>query len=157
MELKQSYPVFEREGSTELRVDEMRRKLAESGHRITPQRLCILQALTETKSHPSAEEIFSEVHRICPTTSLATIYKTLQTLKEMGEVVELEFSDGSNRYDGLRPESHPHAVCSKCGKIVDVEIEGLAELDKKASAVSGFKVDHYRIDFYGLCADCQSE
>jgi Fur family peroxide stress response transcriptional regulator len=148
--------VLEREEMGAMRVDEMRRKLAESGHRITPQRLCILQALTESKTHPSAEEIFGQVHRVCPTTSLATIYKTLQTLKDMGEVIELEFSDGSNRYDGLNPLSHPHAVCTKCGKIDDVEVEGLENLDKRASSKSGFKIENYRIDFYGLCGDCQS-
>ena len=157
MELTQSYPVLEREEKSVRRVDEMRRRLTESGHRITPQRLCILQALTESCTHPSAEEIFGEVHRICPTTSLATIYKTLQTLKDMGEVIELEFSDGSNRYDGLRPESHPHTVCSKCGKIEDIEVEGLDNLDRRASVKSGFAIDHYRIEFYGVCVACQSE
>ncbi|MDR3709914.1 MAG: Fur family transcriptional regulator [Capsulimonadaceae bacterium] len=157
MENKELSPVLDKEDRTQGRVEEMRHKLAESGHRITPQRLCILQALTDSPSHPSAEEIFSEVHRACPTTSLATIYKTLQTLKDMGEVIELEFSDGSNRYDGLRPKSHPHCVCTKCGVIVDVEVEGLEDLDRRASDLSGFAIDHYRIDFYGLCRKCQEQ
>ena len=155
MESTITKPVLDNDFSSLNRVEEMRSKLAQSGHRITPQRLCILQALTESETHPSAEEIFTEVHRACPTTSLATIYKTLQTLKDMGEVIELEFSDGSNRYDGLRPRSHPHAVCTHCGKIVDVEMDGLNDFDKKAAALSGYEVVHYRIDFYGLCGDCQ--
>lgn len=155
MEPSQSYPVLESQNHTDNRVEVLRDKLARSGHRITPQRLCILHALTESANHPSAEEIYSEVHRACPTTSLATIYKTLQTLKEMGEVIELEFSDGSNRYDGVRPMNHPHAICSECGKIVDVEIEGLENIDQTAANLSGFKIGSFRIDFYGLCAQCQ--
>jgi len=155
VEPKQSNLLLDNTEKREARIDEMRQKLAKSGHRITPQRLCILEALTQTSAHPSAEEIFADVHRVCPTTSLATIYKTLQTLKDMDEIIELEFSDGSNRYDGLRPKSHPHMICTRCGKIEDVEIEGLSNLEERAASKSGFRVDHYRIDFYGICGDCK--
>lgn len=155
VEPNQSVPLLDETEKREARIDEMRQKLAKSGHRITPQRLCILEALTQSNAHPSAEEIFADVHRTCPTTSLATIYKTLQTLKKMDEVIELEFSDGSNRYDGLRPQSHAHVVCKRCGKIEDVEIEGLQDLEARSSAQSGFRIETYRIDLYGLCKDCQ--
>jgi Fur family peroxide stress response transcriptional regulator len=73
----------------------------------------------------------------------------------MGEVIELEFSDGSNRYDGVRPLNHPHAICSHCGKIVDVELEGLEGIDQRARDLCGFQITQYRIDFYGLCMECQ--
>ena len=91
------------------RAAELLDKLAQGGYRRTPQRFYIVEALVGDESHPTAEAIFARVRQACPTTSLATVYKTLETLKEMGEVLELEFSEGSNRYDGLRPAAHPHA------------------------------------------------
>jgi Fe2+ or Zn2+ uptake regulation protein len=82
---------------TQSRIVEMRQKLRDSGHRITPQRLCILEALLAANSHPSAEEIYAQVRLISPTTSLATVYKTLDTLRDIGEVMEMEVGDGPTR------------------------------------------------------------
>src|SRR5215212_5164854 len=107
------------------RVAALRERLAEAGHRITPQRLYILEALVSDASHPTAEEIYARVRPSCPTTSLATVYKTLEMLKELGEVLELEFSDGSNHYDGLHPAAHPHVLCQRYGRIEDVEVDGV--------------------------------
>ena len=57
-----------------------------------------------------------------PTTSLATVYKTVALIKELGEVLELAFGDGSNRYDGNKPYPHPHVVCIKCKTIIDPDL-----------------------------------
>ena len=75
-------------------------KLKEREFRITPQRIAVLKILAESKAHPSAETIYETVKKDFPTTSLATIYKTIALAKELGEVMELGFSDGSNRFDG---------------------------------------------------------
>ena len=133
----------------------LRKRLAEAGHRITPQRLYILEALVSDASHPTAEEIYARVRTTCPTTSLATVYKTLETLRELGEVLELEFSDGSNHYDGLRPAAHPHVVCRRCGRIEDVEVEGVPALQSQATRASGYRLQSHRIEFYGVCRGCQ--
>jgi Fur family transcriptional regulator, peroxide stress response regulator len=137
------------------RVTELTAMLGQAGHRITPQRLYILEALVSDASHPTAEEIYARVRQVCPTTSLATIYKTLETLKQMGEVLELEFSDGSNHYDGLRPAAHPHVLCRRCGRIEDVEVEGVATLESEAARASGYQIQAHRIEFYGLCRSCR--
>src|SRR5438477_7353295 len=119
--------------SREARIAELRQKLAEQGYRITPQRLAVVGALVDARNHPSAEDLFARVRESCPTTSLATVYKTLHTLKEIGEVLELEFG-GSNRYDGVRPQSHPHLVCTRCGKIEDVDLDGISALAAQVAA-----------------------
>jgi len=137
------------------RVAALRERLAEAGHRITPQRLYILEALVSDASHPTAEAIYARVRRVCPTTSLATVYKTLETLKQMGQVLELEFSDGSNHYDGLRPAAHPHVLCQRCGRIEDVEVDGVPALEAQAARASGYQFQAHRIEFYGLCRSCQ--
>ena len=141
--------------SREARIAELTRKLAEQGYRITPQRLAVVGALVEARNHPSAEELFARVRESCPTTSLATVYKTLDTLKAIGEVLELEFRDGSNRYDGVRPEAHPHLVCTRCGKIEDVDLEGLGALAEQVARATGYEIRSHRVDFYGVCAACQ--
>jgi Fur family peroxide stress response transcriptional regulator len=129
--------------------------VARAGHRLTPQRLYILEALVAEGSHPTAEEIYARVRQACPTTSLATVYKTLETLQDLGEVLELEFREGSNHYDGLRPAPHPHVICQRCGRIEDLEVEGVHALQAQAVQASGYQIQSHRIEFYGVCRSCQ--
>ena len=139
----------------EERLHILRQRLSDTGHRITPQRLCILETLVDCNRHPTAEDIFAQVRKVSPTTSLATVYKTIETLKEMGEVQELEFGDGRNHYDGVDPTPHPHVVCTCCGKIEDVTVAGVASLQSQAVEASGYQIVSQRVDFYGICQACQ--
>ena len=143
--------------NTETRVEDLRQKLHDSGCRITPQRLCILKALVDLNTHPSAEEIYAQVRLVSPTTSLATVYKTLDTLRDLGEVLEIQPGDGRQHYDGVRPSFHPHVICIRCGEIRDVEIAGLADLPGQAQAASGYEIHSPRVEFYGLCPACQAQ
>ncbi len=131
-------------------------RLREGGHRITPQRLAILDILARSEGHPSVEAVFRIVARDFPTTSLATVYKTVTLLKELGEVLELEFSQGSNRYDGNKPYPHPHVLCTKCRRIVDPDLASLSEMTDEVAAQTGFRILNHRLEFYGVCPDCQS-
>ena len=139
------------------RLDHVLSKLKERGQRITPQRLAILRILAVSEGHPSVEEIHNLVLKDFPTTSLATVYKTITLLKELGEVLELEFSQGSNRYDGSKPFPHPHVVCTGCKRIVDPDLESLSAMTTEVSEQTGYKVSNHRLDFYGLCPECQKE
>jgi Fur family peroxide stress response transcriptional regulator len=138
----------------EARLQILTRRLKEHGHRLTPQRLVLLRALVESEVHPSADYLFARVRETCPTTSRATIYKTLETLKELGEVLELEFRDGSNRYDGVRPGSHPHFVCTRCGRIEDLDVLELNNLLEHLAKSAGPEIHSFRCDFFGVCDDC---
>ena len=88
--------------------------------RLTPQRYAVVRALVQGGEHPSAEQLFHRVSDAYPMMSRATVYKTLDTLKAAGEVLELEFREGPNRYDANMPSAHPHVVCTGCGRIDDV-------------------------------------
>ena len=94
--------------------------------------------------------------QISPTTSLATVYKTLDTLREMGEVLEIQPGDGRQHFDGIRPHFHPHVICTQCGEIQDVEVEGLTGLPGLAQSASGYEIHAQRVEFYGLCSQCQA-
>jgi Fur family peroxide stress response transcriptional regulator len=139
------------------RVEEMLSKLKSRDFRITPQRLAILKILAASEGHPSVDAIYKEVKALFPTTSLATVYKTVSLLKELNEVLELGFPDGSNRYDGYNPVPHPHAICMTCKKIMDPELMNIDELSEEMSRKTGYKIFHHRLDFFGLCPDCQQK
>jgi Fur family transcriptional regulator, peroxide stress response regulator len=74
----------------------------------------------------------------------------------MDEVLELEFSNAENRYDGNNPYPHPHLICIRWRKIVDVGVAVDQTMEKEAARQSGFCIISHRLDFYGLCPDCQS-
>jgi len=140
---------------SEKRFQQMLDKLRSLDFRITPQRLAVLRILAASEDHPTAEQVFEKVKTEFPTTSLATIYKTIALLKGLNEVLELGFPDGSNRYDGNKPFPHPHVICTRCRKIIDPELMSLDELKDEISKKTGFRIQHHRLDFFGVCRECQ--
>lgn len=141
----------------EKRLEEMVAVLKETGHRITPQRLAILRILARSEDHPEVEWVHRQIQKDYPTTSLATVYKTVTLLKELGQVLELGFADRGARYDGNKPYPHPHLICTKCGAIADPDYPAMNDLAEHMSAQTGFKITHHRLDFFGLCAKCREE
>ncbi len=138
------------------RFQALKGRFRQQGYRLTPQRIALLQLLSTSETHPSAAWLHEQIKEQFPTTSLATVYKTLTVLKDLGEVLELEFSHADNRYDGRKPYPHPHLICTRCRKIVDGDV-GLGEaLEERVSDVSGYQISSCRLDFYGLCSHCQS-
>ena len=133
------------------------KKLRDNGHKITPQRLAIVKILAESEGHPSVENIYDQIKRDFPTMSLATVYRNIVLIKSLGEVLELGFPDGSNRYDGNKPFPHPHAICIKCKKIVDPELVSLDEMKKEVALETKFKILNHRLDFFGICSNCMAE
>ncbi len=131
------------------------RNLKDHGHKITPQRMAIVKILAKSNGHPSVEDIHDELNKDFPTMSLATVYRNIDLIKSLGEVLELGFPDGSNRYDGNRPFPHPHVICIKCKKIVDPDLDSLDDMKKEVAAETNFKILNHRLDFFGVCSDCR--
>jgi Fur family peroxide stress response transcriptional regulator len=128
--------------------------LRDQGFKVTPQRLAIYQALVATKSHPSAEMIFNELQPVYPTMSLATVYKTIEILKEMGLVQVLNAGEDSFRYDA-RTESHPHIRCMSCGRVDDLDYIDHSEFTAQVSGKTQYKLTGQQFYFYGICPQCQ--
>ena len=101
--------------------------------------------------------VYETVKQEFPTTSIATVYKTINVLKQINEVLEIAFPDGSNRYDGNKPFPHPHVICIKCKKIVDLDMDSLDEMKKEVALETNFKILNQRLDFFGICSDCMAE
>lgn len=137
------------------RLKEILGKLRERQFRITPQRVAILNILLNSTNHPTVDQIYEQVLVNFPTTSLATVYKTVNLLKEIGEICVIAIPDGSNRYDGRNVEPHPHVICEECKTITDLESGMLDRLMEEVSGISGYQISSHQIDFMGLCPSCQ--
>ena len=112
------------------RFDTILRKLRDNGHKMTPQRLAIVKILAGSEGHPSVEDIHARIKKDFPTMSLATVYRNIILIKSLDELLELGFPDGSNRYDGNKPYPHPHIMCIKCKKILDLDLDSLDEIGR---------------------------
>ena len=132
-------------------------KLRDEGHKITPQRMAIVKILSKSENHPSVEDIYDQIKEDFPTMSLATVYRNIVLIKSLGEVLELGFPDGSNRYDGNKPYPHPHVVCIQCKKIVDPDLDSLDNMTEEVAKETEFKILNHRLDFFGICKRCQAK
>lgn len=126
-------------------------KYKEMGIKLTPQRIAILDYLDGNGAHPSAEDIYRAVSEKHPTMSFATVYNTLETLREKGKLIELTIDFDKKRFD---PETRPHhhLICRKCKKIVDINEEYSLEIPEDKTG--GFQVTGNHIEFYGFCMNC---
>jgi Fur family peroxide stress response transcriptional regulator len=139
------------------RFETIIQKLRDNSHKITPQRMAIVKILAKSDGHPSVEDIYDQIKKDFPTMSLATVYRNIVLIKSLGEVLELGFPDGSNRYDGNKPAPHPHVICIKCKKIVDPDLDSLDEMTKEVALETDFKILNHRLDFFGICSNCMAE
>ncbi len=123
------------------------------GLRKTPQREIVFGLLQSAVDHPTADWIHQEARQILPSISLATIYRTLRTLKEKGLVHE--FSGGSvpSRYDGAG-RGHEHIRCVRCGAVENVILPELGDIRDRVAERTEFRVGNYPLLFYGLCEMC---
>ena len=140
---------------TQERLDEMKVALEQREVTLTPRRAKVLEILATSDLHPSVSEIHAEVQLRYPSTSLATVYNTIELLKEAGQVLEIEFSAAANRYDGRRPEAHPHLVCVDCHRIDDLDIPEPVDVFATIEATTGYEVVRQRTDYYGICPECK--
>jgi Fe2+ or Zn2+ uptake regulation protein len=131
----------------------IRRSLAGSGLRCTPQRYDVMAFLTEHNSHPTAEEIFEAVNRVDPRSSRTTTYRNLRDLVQAGLVREVAVEGRAARFDakGMR---HHHFICDRCGNVEDIEWH---DVPKPASGSLGKRIfRECEVIFRGLCTKCAS-
>lgn len=121
--------------------------------KLTPQRLAVYKYLINTNEHPSAEMIYKAIQPDYPTMSLATVYKTLKTLVDVGLIQEINVGEGNFRYDGTI-EPHAHIQCINCEKVSDICDFDLSYLNEDVKKHTNFKILSNKVYFYGLCPEC---
>ena len=143
--------------SDQTRLEEILASLRRRDCRITPQRIAIVKAFLQSEDHPSVKQVYEEVRANFPTTSLATVYKTVNLLKEVGEILEIGLVAGDNRYDGNKPYPHPHLICSRCSQITDPDVGQLEQMTAEVAEATGYRIDSHLVEFFGLCPSCQQK
>jgi len=120
---------------------------------LTKQREVVLQVIRDAQEHLTANEVFDRAKQLLPTISFATVYNSLRFLKDAGLIGEISFGNGASRFDALTSR-HDHAICTGCGKLVDMEIELPTEIVKLATKRSKFKLESIELTLRGLCPEC---
>ena len=132
------------------RSERLQETLRAARRAVTPQRVRVWDALHAERDHPTA----AELHARCPELPLATIYNTLDLFADL-ELVRPFAVDGTTRYD-IDPTEHVNVICTHCGRVADVMVELPPEMGEGVGAASGYRLSHPRINWYGVCATCQS-
>jgi Fur family transcriptional regulator, peroxide stress response regulator len=128
-----------------------------SGLSVTRQRLAIFEALAASREHPSAEDLHRAVRKRIPHLSLATVYKNLEALRDIGAVSDVNALHEHGRYEAALPGTgagspHHHLVCIRCRKVVDLHDAGLDDL--QVSDPHGFEVHALKVQVEGICPEC---
>ncbi|GAB4167980.1 MAG: Fur family transcriptional regulator [Calditrichia bacterium] len=134
-------------------IDDFIKKSKEKGYNVTFQRVAIYKILLQHRDHPSAEQIYNEIKQEHPTISLATVYKTLDTLNELGLIHKVNPLYDTARYE-TQMHAHHHLICLRCHDIVDISTDELGELDIPEN-FHNFDILNYQIQISGICSRCR--
>ncbi len=130
--------------------------LQDKGYRLTPQRLMVIEALHGHDQHISAEEIYAQVKAKYPYANISTVYRTLDLLKELSLVTEIDLGDGRVRYHPAEKGHHHHLVCNKCGRVIDLPESAVLSLIGALEREYKFKAELRHLAIFGVCEDCRN-
>ncbi len=130
-------------------------KLKQYNLKVTPQRLAIFGMLNSTDKHPSAETIYRTLEPNHPSLSLATVYKTLDTLKKAKLIQEINVGEDSFRYDANN-SPHAHIICVECKEVFDLpKLDIIDTIKNELVNKTDFIILNEQLFFYGMCKNCQ--
>jgi len=131
-------------------------RLRRQSRKITGPRAAILEILRKHPHPLTNKEILAAMPEgLC---DLATIYRAMHLLQELGMVKRFDFGDGTARFELVDEGSdghHHHLVCTGCAKVVEIEECFSHELQKRVEAENGFRGVTHKLEFFGLCPGCQ--
>ena len=119
---------------------------------MTIQRQAILEAMRTSGKHLDAQGIYLAARVICPSLSLGTVYRNLKIMADEGVILRIGVQGKPDYYD-INPVPHEHMVCSRCGKLIDVQLPGLMEYLRQET---GCRIERCSVTLEGLCPQCQS-
>ena len=144
-------------------LKDLREKLSERGYKMTPQRKEILKIFVEhpDSHHMSAEDVYSILRENESEIGLATVYRALDLLSELGILVHVDFGDGCARYElntsDPKVHHHHHLICGKCKKVIEFEEDLLDDLEETIAEESDFQILNHEVKFFGYCKDCRPD
>ena len=129
--------------------------LRSAGRRLTPQRRLILQVLEESDGHLDADALYDRVKARDPDVSLATVYRTLAVLREIGLVEEHRLGEDHGHYEAVRQEPHYHFTCLRCGKVIEFDTPLMAQVERELYEQEGVRATSTYLHVSGYCAQCR--
>ena len=141
-------------------MGDLKQRLQARQHKMTPQRQTVLQVfLDHPGTHLSAEDVHDILRQNKSEIGLATVYRSLELLSDLGILQKMEFGDGCSRYEvnttNPSEHHHHHLICTKCGKVTEFEDDLLENLEADIQEKMGFEVENHQVKFYGICKECQ--
>ena len=134
------------------RIEELKGRCRSAGRNITPQRIAVYRALLESPDHPTPDALYEIVRREMPSISLATIYKSLDALQDLGVVREVFRLGDARRFDA-NLDRHQHLVCTECGRVDDFYDTHLGEL-RPPESTNDFTAREVSVNILGRCSLC---
>lgn len=132
-----------------------RRVIREMNLKVTGQRLAILEALTQGRTHVTAQEVFERVHPNHPEIGFATVYRFLRKLTEHQFVTEVRMGGSPARYELTPKRHHDHLTCVRCARIVEFENFEIEKLQEAVAQNHGFTLTGHVLELYGICQHCR--
>jgi Fe2+ or Zn2+ uptake regulation protein len=129
--------------------------LRAAGRRLTAQRRLILQVLEESTGHLDADTLYDRVKARDPDVSLATVYRTLALLREMGLVEEHRLGQDHGHYEAVRQEPHYHFTCLRCDKVIEFDTPLVAQIVQALCEQEGVRVTSTHLHVSGYCPQCR--
>ena len=122
--------------------------------RATRQRAAVARLLADTDGFRSAQEIHENLRRRGEGIGLTTVYRTLQTMADAGEIDVLRTASGEAVYRRCSAHHHHHLVCRDCGRAVEVEGPTVERWAERVAAEHGFTDIAHTVEISGRCAGC---
>ncbi|MBE7030183.1 MAG: transcriptional repressor [Ruminococcaceae bacterium] len=120
------------------------------------QRELVLHTVKNAMHHPNADWVYRQVCLQDPKISLATVYRNLNLLSDLGEIKKVAVNGHSDCFD-RNTHNHYHMYCSGCGMVYDIELDYLADIDHMISSRCGFDITSHDLSFVGLCDKCKGK
>ncbi len=134
---------------------DIRERFRRSGYTLTSQRKAVLEALGESRGHPSAEDVYLLVKQKNPRVALGTVYQALSVLEEIGVIGAKHWSESPTRYD-LNVDPHLDIRCLGCGAVSEIPGVGIGDLEDRLRAATPYEVTRAAVVVEGLCPACRA-
>ncbi len=130
--------------------------LQASGHRITRQRRVVLEVLEESQEHLDAESLYQKARQRAPRISLATVYRTVAVLKQMGLIAEYSLGEEHGHFETVPETPHYHFTCIGCGQVVEFDTPQVAVAIQELAEREGLEICTVQFSLTGYCACCRA-
>ncbi len=139
-----------------VQTDALVKKLRGRGHRVTPQRRLVLEILEKSQEHLDAECVYARAKERDPNISLATVYRSLALLKDLGLVEEHSLGENHGHFETIQNDPHYHFTCLCCGRVVEFSVPGIEAMIQSLCEREQFEVSSVDLHLRGLCGDCRA-